>query len=96
LQVQGKFPDIKGFPTLKFLPSSNPKKAIDYNGGRDEDSIVAFAKEQAKKAGVSMGEPVDSKTAAELYTFFGRSALGGKVQNGTNLGVGFGFGGPPF
>mgnify|MGYP002825478870 CR=1 FL=1 len=47
-QVQAKFPDIRGFPTLKFLPSNNPKKAIDYNGAREDDAIVAFAKEQAK------------------------------------------------
>jgi len=76
--VQGKFPDIRGFPTLKFLPSSNPKKAVDYQGGRDEQSIVEFAKQQAKKHGVVMGEPVVNKDFNGLYSFMGRSALENK------------------
>jgi protein disulfide-isomerase-like protein len=76
--VQGKFPDIRGFPTLKFLPSSNPKKAIDYAGGRDEQSIIEFAKQQAKKHGVVLGEPVVNKKFSELYSFMGRSAIENK------------------
>lgn len=74
-KTQAKFPDIRGFPTLKFCPSSNAKKALDYNGGRDDASIVSFAKEQAKKAGVVPVEPVVAKQLSELYTFFGRAAL---------------------
>ena len=74
-KVQGKFPDIRGFPTLKFLPSSNPRKAIDYNGQREVEDIVQFAKEQAKKAGVALAEPVPLKAHTELYTYFGRAAL---------------------
>ena len=74
-KVQAKFPDIRGFPTLKFLPSNNPKKAIDYNGAREDDAIVAFAKEQAKAAGVTLAEPTPVKTNTELYTYFGRAAL---------------------
>lgn len=41
---------------------------------------MQFAKEQAKKAGVTLAEPVDTKAASELYTYFGRAALGGKVR----------------
>lgn len=74
-KVQGKFPDIRGFPTLKFLPSANPKKAIDYNGPREDDAIAEFAKEQAKKSGVTLAEPIPMKANTELYTFFGRAAL---------------------
>jgi hypothetical protein len=76
--VQGKFPDIKGFPTLKFCPTSNAKKAVNYEGGRDENSIVEFAKQQAKKLGIVLGEPVVSKKFSELYSYMGRSALENK------------------
>jgi hypothetical protein len=48
-KTQAKFPDIRGFPTLKFLPSPNIKKAIDYPGGRDESSIVDFVKQQVPR-----------------------------------------------
>ena len=37
--VQSKFPDIKGFPTLKFVTDGKkPKKALDYNGEREVSS----------------------------------------------------------
>lgn len=74
-KTQAKFPDIRGFPTLKFLPSSNARKAVDYQGGRDEASMVAFSREQATKAGIVPNEPVAVKQHSELYTFFGRAAL---------------------
>ena len=47
-KTQAKFPDIRGFPTLKFLPGPNIKKAVDYPGGRDEGSIVEFVKQQVR------------------------------------------------
>jgi protein disulfide-isomerase-like protein len=74
-KTQAKFPDIRGFPSLKFLPGPNPKKAINYDGGRDEGSIIQFAKDQGLKAGAVGVEAVASKTNAEMYTFFGRAAL---------------------
>jgi len=73
--VQGKFPDIRGFPTLKFLPSSNTKKAVDYNGAREVEAIVEFAKQQAKASGATLNEPVVTKALKDMYTFFGRAAV---------------------
>ena len=72
--VQSKFPDIRGFPSLKFIPSAKGK-GIDYNGAREEEPIVEFSKEQAKKAGAVLGEAVPSKGLSELFTFFGRAGL---------------------
>ena len=45
--VQSKFPDIKGFPTLKFVTDGKkPKKALDYNGEREDGAIVEFCKQR--------------------------------------------------
>ena len=60
-QTQAKFPDIRGFPTLKFVVNPGGKKAVDYNGAREADAIVEFAKAESKKAGVVLGEPVPVK-----------------------------------
>lgn len=73
--VQSKFPDIRGFPTLKFVKA---KGAVDYNGPREAEDIVQFAKEQAAKSGVTLIEPVATKSYDELYSFFGRAALDDK------------------
>ena len=73
--VQSQYPDIRGFPTLKFVKSA--KSAEDYNGPREADAIVAFSKEQAAKAG-SFVEPVAVKKFEELYSFFARAALDSK------------------
>ena len=40
---------IKGFPTIKFF-GLDKKKPLDYNSGRDEDSIVNFVLNEVKKA----------------------------------------------
>uniref|UniRef100_A0A7S3K057 Thioredoxin domain-containing protein n=1 Tax=Aureoumbra lagunensis TaxID=44058 RepID=A0A7S3K057_9STRA len=69
--IQSKYPDIRGFPTIKFVYGN---KAEDYNGPREADDLIQFAKERAKKLG-SLLEPVASKSFDELYTFFGRAAL---------------------
>jgi thioredoxin-like negative regulator of GroEL len=37
-KASGKF-EVKGFPTLKFFNNGN---AIEYNGGRTSDTIVAW------------------------------------------------------
>ena len=46
-----------------------------HNGPREDDAIAEFAKEQAKKSGVTLAEPIPMKANTELYTFFGRAAL---------------------
>jgi len=40
--------DVKGFPTIKFF-GSDKSKPLDYNSGRDEDSIVNFVLNEVKK-----------------------------------------------
>lgn len=41
--------NIQGFPTLKFYPANN-KSPVDYEGGRDEEGLMAFAR--SKSSGV--------------------------------------------
>merc|ERR1719263_1094359 len=59
--IQSMFPDIKGFPSLKYVNHPKGKKSIDYNGPREGDGAL-----QA---------PIEHKAWTELYTFFGRAAL---------------------
>ena len=60
--VQSKFPDIKGFPTLKFVPDGKkPRKALDYNGEREDGAIIEYCKQQAKTLGISLSESVPTK-----------------------------------
>jgi len=34
--------EVQGFPTLKYFPKGSDNKIVDYNGGRDLDSLVKF------------------------------------------------------
>ena len=40
---------VTGFPTLKFFGLDKSKSPLDYNSGRDADSIIDFALAQIKK-----------------------------------------------
>lgn len=71
-RVQSMFPDIRGFPTLKFVKSNGA--SVDYDGPREASDIVAWSQQQAEKAGVVV---VPSKTFSELYSYLGRAALDG-------------------
>ncbi|EGB12880.1 hypothetical protein AURANDRAFT_18669, partial [Aureococcus anophagefferens] len=46
--IQAMFPDIRGFPSLKYVRSgkNSAKTAIDYNGPREADDIERWTKEQ--------------------------------------------------
>lgn len=53
---------IQGFPTIKLFTSNGGKKAIDYDGGRDEEGFLKWLKEKATVAWVDLeasgeGEP---------------------------------------
>ena len=39
-EVDGE--EIQGFPTIKFYPAGENAESIDYQGGRDLDSLVKF------------------------------------------------------
>ena len=75
--IQQMFPDIRGFPSLKYVRSgkNSAKTAIDYNGPREADDIERWTKEQFKKFGGALAEPVEAKQWNDLYTFHGRAAL---------------------
>ena len=78
--IQAMFPDIRGFPSLKYVRSgkNSAKTAIDYNGPREADDIERWTKEQFKKYGGALAEPVEPKGWKDLYTFYGRAALDDK------------------
>ena len=38
---------IKGFPTLIFYPAKNKAEPVNYDGERNEESIIKFLKEHA-------------------------------------------------
>ncbi|KAJ8601063.1 hypothetical protein CTAYLR_004496 [Chrysophaeum taylorii] len=76
-RIQALFPDIRGFPTLKFVKAAKGSSSVDYNGPREQDDIVRWSKEQAAKAGVVLVEPAATKRYDELYSFLGRAALDG-------------------
>ncbi len=44
-QSVGQPYDVKGFPTIKFF-GNDKSKPMDYNSGRDADSIRKFALDQ--------------------------------------------------
>ena len=81
-QTQAKFPDIRGFPTLKFVVNPGGKKAVDYNGAREADAIVEFAKAESKKAGVVLGEPVPVKASATTRARANAPGAGGARSRG--------------
>merc|ERR1719356_614999 len=39
--------DVEGFPTIKFWPADQKDEPLDYDGDRDEESIVAWLTEKA-------------------------------------------------
>jgi len=47
--VDPKFGEIRGFPTLKFFPAGSDKVPVEYNGDRSLDSLVDFVKAHATK-----------------------------------------------
>lgn len=41
--------EVQGFPTLKFFPKGEANEIVDYSGGRDLDSLIAFVENQGKE-----------------------------------------------
>jgi protein disulfide-isomerase-like protein len=41
---------VKGYPTLKWFPAGAGKEGVEYSGGRDLESFVAFINEHAGTA----------------------------------------------
>jgi len=42
--------EVQGFPTLKYFPKGEGSKMVDYNGGRDFDSLASFVENDGKEA----------------------------------------------
>ncbi|KAH8074171.1 hypothetical protein JL720_10727 [Aureococcus anophagefferens] len=77
-------PDIRGFPSLKYVRSgkNSAKTAIDYNGPREADDIERWTKEQFKKYGGALAEPVEPKGWKDLYTESEAPSWYGKLHAG--------------
>ncbi len=73
--IQSMFPDIKGFPSLKYVNHPKGKKSIDYNGPREGDDVLQWTKDTFVRTGGALQAPIEHKAWSELYTFFGRAAL---------------------
>lgn len=68
-QLASRF-KVQGFPTIKvFGPGSGKSdaKAKTYEGGRDEESIVAYASEQFEKLGGSLQAEVLELASAQVF-----------------------------
>merc|ERR1719217_27351 len=73
--IQSMFPDIKGFPSLKYVNHPKGKKSVDYNGPREGDDVLQWTKDTFVRTGGALQAPIEHKAWTELYTFFGRAAL---------------------
>merc|ERR1719217_635951 len=73
--IQSTFPDIKGFPSLKYVNHPKGKKSVDYNGPREGDDVLQWTKDTFVRTGGALQAPIEHKAWSELYTFFGRAAL---------------------
>merc|ERR1719263_2576957 len=73
--IQSMFPDMKGFPSLKYVNHPKGKKSIDYNGPREGDDVLQWTKDTFVRTGGALQAPIEHKAWSELYTFFGRAAL---------------------
>merc|ERR1719267_247369 len=69
--IQSMFPDIKGFPSLKYVNHPKGKKSIDYNGPREGDDVLQWTKDTFVRTGGALQAPIEHKAWSELYTFFG-------------------------
>lgn len=66
-QLSSRF-KIQGFPTIKvFGPGAKSDKAKTYEGGRDEESIVAYATEQFEKLGGSLAVDVLELSNSQVF-----------------------------
>ncbi|KAH8052721.1 hypothetical protein JL721_10845 [Aureococcus anophagefferens] len=90
--IQAMFPDIRGFPSLKYVRSgkNSAKTAIDYNGPREADDIERWTKEQFKKYGGALAEPAAAKSKGKplfsaAYGFDGDTR---EAFNSSGLGAG--------
>merc|ERR1711990_1267594 len=41
--------EVQGFPTLKYFPKGEGAAMMDYNGGRDLDSLIKFVENEGKE-----------------------------------------------
>jgi len=41
--------EVQGFPTLKYFPKGEGAAMVDYNGGRDLDSLIKFVENEGKE-----------------------------------------------
>jgi len=48
--------DVQGFPTLKFFPKGGDREVIDYEGGRDLESLIKFIESDGLEGNESAGE----------------------------------------
>tara|TARA_Y100000996_G_C22513311_1_gene639348 strand:+ start:233 stop:892 length:660 start_codon:yes stop_codon:yes gene_type:complete len=74
---------VKGFPTVKH---GDPSALEDYQGGRDEDSLKAFAKTLKPSCSLSNKDVCDSDELKTLEEYYEMSVedLEKKVQEGTD------------
>jgi len=58
--------EVQGFPTLKYFPKGEGNKMVDYNGGRDFDSLAAFVENDGKEAAPEPEEDEEDEDDEEI------------------------------
>jgi hypothetical protein len=61
-EVDGE--EIQGFPTIKYFPKGE-KQIVDYNGGRDLDSLIKFVENEGVEVEAEEEEDDDEEDVEE-------------------------------
>merc|ERR1712066_819755 len=56
--------EVQGFPTIKYFPKGE-KQIVDYNGGRDLDSLIKFVENEGKEVEAEEEEDDDEEDVEE-------------------------------
>merc|ERR1712045_721199 len=56
--------EVQGFPTIKYFPKGE-KQIVDYNGGRDLDSLIKFVENEGKEVEAEEEEDEDEEDVEE-------------------------------
>merc|ERR1719171_306059 len=75
--IQSMFPDIKGFPSLKYVNHPKGKKSIDYNGPREGDDVLQWTKDTFVRTGGALQAPIEHK--AETQRLLGEAKKATKL-----------------
>merc|ERR1711981_318798 len=58
--------EVQGFPTIKYFPAGEENKIVDYNGGRDLDSLIKFVENGGEEAEASEEDDEDDEDEEEI------------------------------